>query len=100
MAQQLATPSASLHSAVAAQQQERDAGDAEILDSPIYIRQMARILPETANTSTASVPFAVDYFREQGRFSPGDQLLLASFGASFSVASALIETVDDRAPAG
>jgi 3-oxoacyl-[acyl-carrier-protein] synthase-3 len=35
------------------------------------------------NTTAASIPIAMTEAREQGRFSPGDLLVLAAFGSGF-----------------
>lgn len=42
------------------------------------------------NTSAASVPIALAEAKEEGRFSPGDLVLLASFGAGLTWGSALL----------
>jgi 3-oxoacyl-[acyl-carrier-protein] synthase-3 len=47
-------------------------------------------LERYGNTSAASVPIALAEAREQGRFAKGDLLLLASFGAGLTWASALV----------
>lgn len=47
-------------------------------------------LERFGNTSAASVPIALTEAREQGRFTKGDLLLLASFGAGLTWGSALL----------
>jgi len=47
-------------------------------------------LERYGNTSAASVPIALAEAREQGRFTKGDLLLLASFGAGLTWGSALV----------
>ena len=42
------------------------------------------------NTSSASIPLAIDQALEEGRIGPGSLLLLVSFGAGFTWASAVI----------
>ena len=42
------------------------------------------------NTGSASVPVALWEARMQGRFSPGDLVLLTAFGAGFHWAAALV----------
>ena len=48
------------------------------------------------NTAAASVPLTFDYFRRQQRFRPGERVLLVGFGASFTVASAVVEIEAER----
>lgn len=43
------------------------------------------------NTSAASVPLAMDDLYKQGKLKTGDNILLAAFGAGFSVAGALLQ---------
>jgi 3-oxoacyl-[acyl-carrier-protein] synthase-3 len=42
------------------------------------------------NTSSASIPIALDEARRSGRIKPGDLTLLVAFGAGLTYASALI----------
>ena len=42
------------------------------------------------NTSSASIPLAIDQALEEGRIGPGSLLLLVSFGAGFTWASAVV----------
>ena len=44
-----------------------------------------------ANTSAATIPLAMDDLYKQGKLKTGDNLLLAAFGAGFSVAGALLQ---------
>jgi 3-oxoacyl-[acyl-carrier-protein] synthase-3 len=53
--------------------------------------RMLRTIDFMANTSTASVPFTFDHYRAQQHFRPGERILLVGFGASFTVASAMVE---------
>ncbi|MCF6285084.1 MAG: 3-oxoacyl-ACP synthase, partial [Candidatus Hydrogenedentes bacterium] len=43
-----------------------------------------------ANTSSASIPIAIDQARKEGRIKEGDTVLLAAFGAGLTWASAMI----------
>jgi 3-oxoacyl-[acyl-carrier-protein] synthase-3 len=42
------------------------------------------------NTSSASIPIALDEAHYQGALSPGNKLLLVAFGGGFTYGSALI----------
>ena len=42
------------------------------------------------NTSSASIPLAIDQAVQEGRIRPGSLLLLVSFGAGFTWASAVV----------
>lgn len=53
--------------------------------------RMLTTLEFLGNTSSASIPLTLDHFHRQGRFQEGERVLLASFGASFTVASATLE---------
>jgi 3-oxoacyl-[acyl-carrier-protein] synthase-3 len=44
-----------------------------------------------ANTSAATIPLAMDDMRKEGKLKTGDLLLLAGFGAGFSLAAGLLE---------
>ncbi|HET9254801.1 MAG TPA: beta-ketoacyl-ACP synthase III [Pseudonocardiaceae bacterium] len=44
----------------------------------------------SGNTSSASIPLALDHMREQGRVSSGDLALLVGFGAGLSYASQVV----------
>ena len=48
------------------------------------------VLRYTGNTSAASIPLALAAAAEDGRFAPGDLLLLSGFGAGMTWASAVI----------
>lgn len=43
------------------------------------------------NTSAASIPLAMDDLYRQGKLKTGDNILLAAFGAGFSIAGALLQ---------
>ncbi|MCK6523453.1 SDR family NAD(P)-dependent oxidoreductase, partial [Myxococcota bacterium] len=47
-------------------------------------------LPFTGNTLASSLPLTWDMAARDGRFKPGDKILMVAFGASFAVGSALI----------
>ncbi len=47
-------------------------------------------LKDTGNTSSASIPIALDLSLRQGRIKPGDTLLFATFGAGLTYASCLL----------
>ncbi len=54
---------------------------------------MARVMVNVdryGNTSSASIPLAIDQAVEEGRVRPGSLLLLVSFGAGFTWASAVV----------
>ena len=42
------------------------------------------------NTSAASIPIALDEAQEEGRLSPGDLVLMVSFGGGFTWAAVLL----------
>ena len=48
------------------------------------------ILAWTGNTSTASIPLALDFALEKGRLKNGDTILLVGFGAGMTAASAIL----------
>jgi len=48
------------------------------------------VLDKYGNTSSASIPLAVDDARREGRLSPGDYVLLTGFGAGMTWASAVV----------
>jgi 3-oxoacyl-[acyl-carrier-protein] synthase-3 len=48
------------------------------------------VLTYTGNTSAASIPLALAAAAEDGRFQPGDLLLLSGFGAGMTWASAIV----------
>ena len=45
------------------------------------------------NTSSASIPIALDEANRQGILKPGDKILLVAFGGGFAYGSALVELV-------
>ncbi len=53
-------------------------------------------LSKYGNTSSASIPIALDEAQRSGRIQPGDNVLLISFGAGLTWGSALIEWTCDR----
>ncbi len=57
----------------------------------VPVEKMLSTIEWMGNTSTASVPLTFDHYHRQQHFRPYDRVLLISFGASFSVASALVE---------
>ena len=48
-------------------------------------------IERTGNTSAASIPVLLDECNREGRFEPGDKLLLAAFGAGLTWGSAALE---------
>jgi 3-oxoacyl-[acyl-carrier-protein] synthase-3 len=44
----------------------------------------------SGNTSSASIPLAMDHMRADGRLRPGDVALLAGFGAGLSFAAQVV----------
>ncbi len=55
-------------------------------------------LGHCGNTSAASIPLAMAEARAQGRFKPGQRVLLAAFGAGFTWGAALLRVDGDGAP--
>ena len=53
--------------------------------------RMLSTIEFAANTSTASVPLTFDHYHQRHVFSPGECILLVSFGASFTIASVMLE---------
>ncbi len=53
-------------------------------------------LSKYGNTSSASIPIALDEAQRAGRIQPGDNVLLISFGAGLTWGSALIKWTCDR----
>ena len=53
--------------------------------------QVILTVGEHANTSAASIPLALNFAAESGKFKQGDLLLLEAFGAGFTWGAALIE---------
>lgn len=49
------------------------------------------VVERTGNTSAASIPLALDAALDEGRLEPGSKLLLASIGAGFVSAGAIID---------
>jgi 3-oxoacyl-[acyl-carrier-protein] synthase III len=56
-----------------------------LTEDKIYLNVM-----KVANTSSASIPIAIDQARKEGRINEGDTVLLAAFGAGLTWASAMI----------
>ena len=56
-----------------------------LTEDKIYLNVM-----KVANTSSASIPIAIDQARAEGRIKEGDTVLLAAFGAGLTWASAMI----------
>ncbi len=52
--------------------------------------QMVSILDQVGNTSSASLPMALDWARRQGKFCEGDLILLGAFGGGLTWGTALI----------
>lgn len=53
--------------------------------------KVVHVIEHTANTSSASIPLALDAGVQTGRITAGDKLLLAGFGAGMTYASAVVE---------
>ena len=58
------------------------------LDIPL--EKAATVLQSTGNTSSASIPLAMDHAVSKGAITDGDVVLLVGFGAGMSVAAALL----------
>ncbi len=52
--------------------------------------QMVSIIDRVGNTSSASLPMALDWAHRQGKFRHGDLILLGAFGGGFTWGTALI----------
>jgi len=52
--------------------------------------QCVSTIAETGNTSSASLPIALDQAAREGRFHEGDRLLLAAFGGGLTWGAALL----------
>jgi 3-oxoacyl-[acyl-carrier-protein] synthase-3 len=52
--------------------------------------RVAQDIVHSGNTSSASIPLAVDHMRARGEISRGDVLLLAGFGAGLSYAAQVV----------
>ena len=65
--------------------------DAACRQLGIPIERTAIVLPETGNTSSASIPLALFDAADRGRLADGDIVLLVGFGAGMTAASAVIE---------
>jgi 3-oxoacyl-[acyl-carrier-protein] synthase-3 len=61
------------------------AGSLEIPMERVYVN-----LDRFGNTSSASIPLALDEARRSGRIKPGDLTLLVAFGAGLTYGSTLI----------
>jgi 3-oxoacyl-[acyl-carrier-protein] synthase-3 len=48
-------------------------------------------IAEVGNTSAASIPLALEHARRDGRLERGSRLVLASVGAGFASAAAIVE---------
>ena len=57
----------------------------------IPLERTAIVLPETGNTSAASIPLALFDAADRGRLQNGDIVLLVGFGAGMTAASAVLE---------
>ena len=55
-----------------------------------FVLQHLATVDEHANTSSASIPLALDVAVRDGRIQPGDLLLFEAFGAGFTWGSALV----------
>lgn len=55
------------------------------------MEKVVQTVASHANTSAASVPLAIDVANREGRFKPGQLLMLNAFGAGFTWAGALIK---------
>jgi 3-oxoacyl-[acyl-carrier-protein] synthase-3 len=61
------------------------------------------VLDRTGNTSSASIPLALNQALDQGRVSDGDLVLFVGFGAGMSAASAIVRwntTADEHGTSG
>ncbi|HEX7097353.1 MAG TPA: beta-ketoacyl-ACP synthase III [Acidimicrobiales bacterium] len=56
----------------------------------IPMERAIEVLSYTGNTSAASIPLALAAAADEGRFAPGDLLLLSGFGAGMTWASAVL----------
>jgi len=52
--------------------------------------KVAVILQETGNISSASIPVALDMYKEKGRLQKGDNLVMVAFGGGLTVGSCLV----------
>jgi 3-oxoacyl-[acyl-carrier-protein] synthase-3 len=52
--------------------------------------KVARDIVESGNTSSASIPMALDHMRTAGEISPGDVVLMVGFGAGLSYAGQVV----------
>lgn len=48
-------------------------------------------IDKTANISAATIPIALDQAKKQGRIKPGDNILMASFGAGFTWSGVVVK---------
>jgi len=48
-------------------------------------------LDRTGNTSSASIPIALDQARREGKIKTGDTIIMAAFGAGLTWASAVVK---------
>jgi 3-oxoacyl-[acyl-carrier-protein] synthase-3 len=65
--------------------------DAACRSLGIPLERTAIVLPETGNTSAASIPLALFDAADRGRLQNGDIVLLVGFGAGMTAASAVLE---------
>lgn len=56
----------------------------------IPMERTATVLHRTGNTSSASIPLALDHMRAQGRLRSGETVLLVGFGAGLSYAAQVV----------
>ncbi len=56
----------------------------------VHDDQMVSIVDRVGNTSSASLPMALDWARRQGKFREGDLILLGAFGGGLTWGTALI----------
>ena len=63
-------------------------------------RQCFTTIAETGNTSSASLPIALDQAARSGRLRPGDLVVLAAFGGGLTWGAALLQWSDGPRPSG
>ena len=56
----------------------------------VHQDQMVSIVDRVGNTSSASLPMALDWAHRQGKFQEGDLILLGAFGGGLTWGTALI----------
>lgn len=57
----------------------------------VFLDRMPMNIDRYGNTSAASIPILLDEMNRDGKFQPGDKLVLAGFGAGLTWAAALLE---------